>query len=63
MKKRFKTIDIGLGEPVVVQIYDHLELEQLLDMFEQAMADEDYETCAGIKAEAESRGYIIEPNK
>lgn len=60
MSERYKAIDIGLPEYIVLRTYAHLQMEEILELFEEAIETEDYEAAAELKAEAESRGYDIE---
>lgn len=60
---RYKAVDIGLGEPVIMTTYAHLEFEQIQQMFTQALIDEEYELCGELQAEATSRGYKLSTKK
>ena len=56
---RYKAIDIGLDEHVVITTFAHLEFEEIQLMFTKALADEDYELCGELQAEATGRGYTL----
>lgn len=54
----FKTIDVE-GYQVIVYIVDDLDNNMLAEHFVQALNREDFDYCAALAAEAESRGVQL----
>lgn len=59
---RYKAVNIGLDEPVVIPTFSHLNDEELHQMFAEALESEEYELCSELQAEANSRGFRLSNN-
>lgn len=59
---RYKAVNIGLDEPVVMPTFSHLKDEEIHEMFADALKSEEYELCSELQAEANSRGFKLSNN-